>query len=309
MDPRRWNRLATLHKVEATYGTDAAPVAANALLLSNVTFTPMEATEIQRGRMLPYMGNQGIVLSGRYGRMEADIEAAGAGVAGTVPKYGSVLRAAGLAETVTAGTSVEYTIVEDAQESSSLYFIYDGTRHILAGCRANVSVSFTPLELPHFRVTWVGLLGAIMDAGAMPAVTAAGWVDPVPVEKANTVMSLHGWPSIAESLSMDLGNTLTPRFLIGDERVLITDRSSTGTAVVEAHSLATIDWFDRAKKRTRGALSIVHGTDDGNIVEITAPAVEVGRPTINQRDNIANYSLPLGLCPVSGRDEFKITIR
>ncbi len=309
MDARRWNRLATLHKLETTYGTDAAPAAADALILSNVTFTPMEATEIQRGRMLPYLGNQGILLSGRYGRMEADIEVAGAGAAGTVPKYGSVLRAAGLAETVTVGTSAEYTLVEDAQESSSLYFLYDGTRHVLTGCRTNIAVTYTALEIPHFRATWVGLIGAVNDVGAMPAVTTTGWVDPVPVEKANTVMSLHGWGAVAESVSLDMGNTLTPRFLVGDERVLITDRSSTGTAVVEARSVATIDWLGRAKARTRGPLSIVHGTTAGNIVEITAPSVEIGRPTIGQRDNIVNYSLPLILCPSTGRDEFKITIK
>ncbi|WP_440411149.1 phage tail tube protein [Neorhizobium petrolearium] len=309
MAVRRWRKLAILHKLEATYGEDAAPLAANALIGSNVTFTPMEGQEVSRDLLLPWMGNQGVILAGIYGRLEFDIEIAGAGAAGTVPKYGSILRSAGMSETVTAATSVEYEIIEEAVESGSTYFVMDKVQHVLLGGQTNIAPNFTPLGIPRYRVTHLGLFGTITDIGAMPAVSQAGWITPLTVSKANTTMSLHGWSSIAESLALDLGNVLTPRFLIGDERILISDRNSTGTAVVEAKSLAEINWFERALERTRGALSIVHGTTPGNIVEITAPAVEIGRPTQGQTNGIVNYSLPLSLCPVNGLDEMKITIR
>ena len=61
--------------------------------------------------------------------------------------------------------------------------------------------------------------------------------------------------------------------------------------------------------RARGPLSVVHGTTAGNIVELAAPAVEIGKPTQGQTDGIVNYSLPLSLCPVSGLDELKLIIR
>lgn len=306
---RRWEQLAVLNKIETTYRTDATPAAADAILLSNVSFTPMDGTEIQRARMLPYMGNQGVILAGLYARLEGDIELAGAGAAGTVPRYGSVLRAAGLAETIAAGVSVTYDIVEAAQESASLYFISDKVRHIILGARTNLTLSWTALDVPRIRVTWVGLLGTIADVASMPAVSDAAWMTPLPVEEANTVLEVHGWSAVAESLSLDLGNTLTPRFLIGDSGVPITARSATGTAVVEARSIATIDWFARSKARTRAPLSITHGVTAGNIVEVTAPAVEIGKPAPGEKDGIANYSLPLALCPVSGRDELKIIVR
>lgn len=309
MAVRRWRKLAILHKLEATYGIDATPIAANALVGTNVTFTPMEGQEVARDLLLPYLGNQGVILAGIYGRLEFDIEIAGAGAAGTVPAYGSILRAAGMTETVTADTSVEYEFIDDDTESGSLYFIMDKVRHILLGGQANIAQTFTPLGIPRYRVTYVGLFGTITDVGAMPVVSMAAWQKPLTVSKANTTMSLHGWPSIAESLSLDFGNVLTPRFLIGDERILISDRSATGTAVVEGKSLATINWFERALDRTRGALSIVHGKTAGNIVEVTAPAVEIGRVTQGQTNNILNYSLPLSLCPVSGLDELKIIVR
>ncbi len=122
-------------------------------------------------------------------------------------------------------------------------------------------------------------------------------------------MNLHGWASVAESLSIDLGNTVTPRFLIGSESVIISDRKVTGQAVVEATSLATINWFQIALARTRGALTLAHGKTAGNIVEITAPAVEVGKISQGQTDGILNYTLPLNFVPVTGRDELTIVVK
>jgi len=313
MAVRRFRKLALLHKLETIYGEDAEPVAANAIIGTNVTVTPIEGQEVSRDLMLPYMGSQGVVLAGIYGRVEFDFELAGSGTPGVAPKWGSLARAAGMAETITANTKVDYTIVEDAIESGSLYFISDKVQHVLLGGQCNIAPTWTPSGIPRFRCTYLGLLGEITDLGAMPAVTKAGWITPVTVSKANTEMELHGWASVAESLALDLGNVLTPRFLIGDEKILISDRNSTGTAVVEAKSLAEINWFELAGVgdgiKTPGALSITHGKAAGNIVEVTAPAVEIGRPTQGQTNGIVNYSLPLSLCPVAGMDEFKITVR
>ncbi|WP_273794701.1 phage tail tube protein [Brucella intermedia] len=309
MGVRKHNKLAMLHKLETTYGEDAAPVAANALLAANVTITPIEGQEVSRDLLLPYMGNQGIVLAGIYARVEFDLEVAGSGKAGEPPKIGSILRVSGMSETITPDQDVAYEIVEDAVESGSLYFISDKVQHVLLGGQANIAPSFAPSSIPRFRVTYLGLLGTITDVAAMPSVTNAGWTTPETVSKANTTMSLHGWPSVAESLSVDLGNTLTPRFLIGDEKIMISDRKTTGTAVVEARSLAEVDWFSRALKRTRGELKLTHGKTAGNIVEISAPAVEVGKPSQGQTDGIVNYSLPLSLCPIEGMDELKIVFK
>lgn len=305
---RRFRKLAILHKIETTYGLSAAPVAANAVIGTNVTFTPMEGQEVSRDLLLPYLGNQGIVLAGVHAKLEFEVEIAGAGAAGSAPKYASLLRACGFAETLSAGVSASYSIVEDGVESSTLFFEMDGVRHILLGCRGNVSASLNPMGIPHYRFTLTGLLGTITDQ-LLTAVTLTGWQTPLVASSANTTMSLHAWPSVAESLSIDLGNVVTPRFLIGEESVIISDRKTTGSAVVVATSLATINWFQRALDRTRGALSIVHGKTAGNIVEITAPAVEIGKVTQGQKDGILNYSLPLSFCPVNGMDELLIVVR
>lgn len=309
MPDRRWSKLAMLAKIETTYGTDPTPTPTDGIVGKNVTFTPIEGDEVQRDLIMPYMGNQGTILTAMYGRLEFEVEIAGAGAAGTAPKYGSLLRAAGMAATVTAGTSVVYSIIEDAVESLGLYFISDKVRHIFVGGQCNVAASFVPKQIPAFKFTLMGLLGTVTDVASMPAYSLTGWTTPVPVSKANTTMTLHGWACTAESLSVDLGNTLTPRMLIGDERILISGRKSSGSAVVAAKSIAEIDWFAKARSSARGALSLIHGTTVGNIVEIAAPAVQIGKPSQGQTDNIANYTLPLSLCPLNGRDELTITAR
>lgn len=301
-------KLGILHKLETTYGTNSVPTAPNAILAINPTLNLLEAEEVSRDLLLPYLGNQGVILTGKFASIEFDVEVAGAGAAGTAPKYGSLLRVCGMAETVTASTRVTYSIVESGVESATLFFNQDGVQHVMLGCRGTVSVSFTAKGIPHFRFKITGLLGSIADA-ALPTFSQTGWTTPVEANSGNTTSTLHGTAAVLESLSLDLGNTVTPRFLIGSESIIISDRKTTGTAVVEAGLVADADWFGRAIARTRGALSVVHGKTAGNIVEFAAPAVEIGRPSQGDTDGIVNYSLPLSLVPVAGRDELSIIVR
>lgn len=308
MGMRLKNKLAIRVGVETTYGTAVALGSAKPMLTTNPSFTPIEADEVSRDLLLPYMGNQGVILTGKYASLEFDVEVAGAGTAGTAPLYGPLLRICGMAETVAAGTSVTYSIVEASQESGTVYFNQDGVQHILLGCRGTVSVSFAPKQIPHFRFKINGLLGTITDA-ALPAVTQAGWTTPLESNSANTTFTLHGLAGVAESLTLDLGNTVTPRFLIGSESIIISDRNATGQAVLEARLVAEADWFGKAISRARGALALTHGKTAGNIVQFNAPAVEIGKPSQGDTDKIVNYSLPLSLCPVTGLDELSIVVK
>ncbi len=307
---RYYRKLALLAKIETVYGTDATPTgAANAVLATNVNFTPLEAEEVSRDLLLPYLGNPGVVLAGVYAKIEFEVEVAGSGTAGTAPAYGPLLRAAGFAETVTAGTSVVYNPISGSFEALTLWGNFDGVKHVLLGCRGNVSASFEPKKIPRFKFSFVGMLGTIADA-ALPSTTLTAWKTPLTVSKASTpTLTVHGSAAPAESFSFDMGHQVEPRFLIGAESIELSDRSAKGTLVVEASPLATVDWFQRAKDRTRGVLQLVHGVSAGNIVQIDAPAVEIGKPTQGQTQGILNYSLPLSFCTSAGNDELTITVK
>ena len=306
---RRWNKLAFLFKRETTYGLDAVPVLANRLILSNVTHTPLSGDKVPRDLILPYLGNQGALFAGGYAQVEGDLEIAGAGAAGTAPIYSDLFKCAGFAETITAGTKVEYTLIDDNQDSGSLYFVHDKVRYAIVGARVNIAPSFNAKGIPRWRLTVMGLLGENLDLANMPVVSKVGIIKPVIVSDANTAVTIHGWDAVAESISINLGNTLTPRFLIGDECVIISDRKATASAVVEARPLSVNNWIEKAKNREAGQVGIVHGTVAGNIVEHVMPAVEIDAPTKGQTDGIINYTLGMDVTPLAGLDELKIIVR
>lgn len=309
MTARFFRKLAVLAKIETTYGTDPTPTgSANAMQMTEVTLSPLEGADETRALLLTYLGNQGKLLVGNYVRLKGSVEIAGSGAAGTAPAYGPLLRSCGMAETLVASTSASYAPVSAAPETVTIYANLDGVNHKLAGVRGTYTLTLTPAKIPRYTFDLWGLLSTITDT-ALPAVTLTAFVKPLPVSKANTpTYTLFTLAQIAESLTLDIGNKCEPRLLIGSETIEITDRQAKGTAVVQAGLIAAKDWFGIAQARTRGALSVVHGTSAGNIVTFGAPAVEIGRPTYGQTQGIWNYSLPLDLCPVTGDDEFTITV-
>lgn len=308
--PRYFRKLALLAKLDATYGVDPTPSgAANAILATNVTFTPIEGEEVSRDLMLPYLGNSGFQLANTYAKIEFEVEIAGAGAAGTAPAYGPLLRACGMAEVITAGSSVVYNPVSGGYDAVTMYANWDGVRHIMLGGRGNVKLTFTPGKIPRYQFSFMCLHGAITDA-ALPATTLTAFIEALVVSKANTpTFTIHGASSPGESLTIDLGQKTEGRFLIGYEGIEITDRNATGTAVVEARPLATVNWFAIQKARTRDALQLIHGTEAGNIVQVDAPAVQIGKVAQGNTQGILNYSLPLVFCPVNGNDELTITVK
>ncbi|WP_275789692.1 hypothetical protein [Pararhizobium gei] len=306
LEPKYFRKMACKVKVETEYGEDALPVAGDNILMSNVNFRPMVAQRLTRDLMLPWLGNQGVILAGIYATIEGDIEIAGSGVLGTPPKWGSVAKMTGMAETITPGQKVEYSRVEDG-DSGSVYFVIGKIQHVLLGAKANLAPSLTSSQIPRMRATITGLLGTITDT-ANPVVTKTGWTKPVPVSKDNTTLSIHGWDAVAESLSINLGNTVTPSFLIGDELIAITGVNATGTAVVRPADLATINFFQKAIDRSEGVINCVHGKTAGNIVEFQMAQVETGEPEPGNTDGFLNYSLALDILN-HGTGDIKIVVR
>lgn len=305
---RFFRNRAILAKLETTYGTDAAPTgAANAMQMTNVVFNPSVGQEENRDLVLPYMGHQGVMLTGTHATLAGEVEIAGSGTAGTAPAYGPLLRASGMAEVIDAGVDVQYSPVSALHEAVSIYFNADGVRHVLLGARGTFTLQLTPQRIPRFAFTFTGLLGTISDT-ALPTVDVSAFVKPIVVNKANTTFSLHGLAGAAEGITIDLANQIEPRFLVGHESIQQVDRQMTGSAIMEAVLLATKNWYAISEAGTLDALAAQHGTVAGNIVGFDAAAVQIGRPSYGETQKIINNTLPLMLTnPGSG--EFVITVK
>lgn len=309
--PLNEQRSVILGKIETVYGTDPVPTgAANAILVNELKVTPLEQETENRNLIRPYMGSSQDIPVANRSMVEFSVEVAGSGALGTVPAYGFLLRACGMAEVITASTKVEYSPVSAAFESATFYVNYDGVMHKLTGARGTWSVDFEAKKIPHFKFKFTGLFNPVTDT-AMPTAVFTAYQQPLAVLTGQTsAFTLHGFgASVLQSLSFDIGNTVVHRQLVGFEGVSITDRKPVGKVVVEAVTVAVKDWWTAAKNAVSGALSIQHGTAAGNIVVFDAPAVQVSKPDYSEQDKVRMLNMDLTYNPNAGNDELKITVK
>lgn len=301
-------KQALLAKIETTYGVDPTPTGlANAVLVRNLNLTPMQLESEARGLKLPYLGNDEDIVNSFYGMLDYEVEIAGAGAAGTAPKYGVLLRGCGMAEVITPGVRVVYTPVSSGFESLTQYFYQDGVLHRFFGSRGDVEMTLNAKSIPVFKFKFMGLFQPVIDA-ALPTPTF-GQVKPVAVNKVNTTFSIHAVSTPMTQLSLGLKNDVKYRNLVGYEGVDLIDRAPDGSSEFEATLMATKNWFNVARDQTLDALQIVHGTAAGNIVEIDAAKVQITEPTYAENDGITMLSCGLKLMPTAGNDEISIEVR
>lgn len=307
-------KMALLAKIETTYGTDSTPTgAANAMLVRNVQVNPLTVEAQARELARPYLGNSEDIVGAFYGSLQFEVEAAGAGAAGTVPKYGPLLRGCGMAEVITASTKVTYTPVSSGFESLSMYFNLDGTLHKFLGARGSVGFRGNNRAATAFTFNFMGLFVPVTDV-ALPTVDYTGFQVPLAFNKANTpTFTLHGVSgasAVLRNLTVDLGNQVNYRNLVNSELVQILDRKPVGTIEMEATNMATKNWWNAVRDSTTGTLSLIHGTVAGNIVELAAPAVQITAPTYSDFEGAAMMSGGLKLQPTTaGNDELSIIVR
>lgn len=227
----------------------------------------------------------------------------------------ATLRSLGTAVTLD-GTSVYsidahvvYTPVSATFSSVTIHYNIDGVLHKLTGCRGTFSINTAVGEIPTIDFTMTGVYNAPTDTAA-PAVTYADQATPRIFKAGNSgAFTLLAYSGCLQSVSMDLGNSTVYRELVGcTKEVLITDRATTGTVVIEAPTIAQKDYFTAAlTDGTLGELSFIHGTTGGNIVALQSTRVDIGDPSYQDQDGIHMLSLPYTAIPsTAGNDEFRL---
>jgi hypothetical protein len=241
--------------------------------------------------------------------LTGSVELVGSGTAGTAPAWGVLMRACGVAETVTALTDVEYTPVSDNHESASLYFHIGPTRHVMLGTRGNVEITVNAQGIPVAKFTLTGLFVTPTDQ-ARPTADLSAFQIPQVATNANTpVFTIGGTAFVLREMTFNLGNDVQPRLLIGRENILIVDRNESVSATVEAVPLATYNPYQIAQDRTRKALALTHGTVAGKIVSLAFPTCAQKRPTgLNQNQKIVEWPLQFTPLPTDGDDQWTITL-
>lgn len=309
----RWRNKVILAEIEDVYGTDPVPVAANAILLTDVALSPMEGEDINRNLDQGFLGNQETLPSSLYAKLTGSTELAGSGAVGTAPAWGPLIKAAGFTETVTADTKVEYSRNSNAATQASLtfYIWIGGTLYKSTGARLDGSLDVQAGQVPKIKWTLQGRFAQPTDT-AQVVPDFSTWIRPLVANNTNTpVFTLDGVSLVMRSLSLNLGTQLANKFLIGRDGVDITDFKESCDVRVEAVPLATFNPYLKAAGGAASAVALAlhHGTVAGNIIALSLPRCQVKRPA-GPANESGTVEWTIGLMPLpnAGDDQIKFTL-
>ena len=112
--------------------------------------------------------------------------------------------------------------------------------------------------------------------------------------------------------SYDHANEVTHRELIGAKsEVLIAGRAPTGSVTIDAPKYSALNLPKTTKDGTTGALKIAHGKDEGKIVEINAPKVQLSSVSYAEDNGVMQAQVNMSFLPnaAAGNDEIKFTTK
>lgn len=309
-----------LAKIETTAGTDAAPVGAtDAILVTEMSITPLDAKNIDRNLVRGYFGASEQLVGPASVKITFSVELAGSGTAATAPAWGKLLQAAAAGEgLLSTPARVEYTPVSTALKTVTIYYYDDGVLHKAVGAMGNAMLTAKVGDRPMLKFDFVGLDAGISAATATAVLTA--WKTPVAMTKANVVDITLGatyalgaitgglvYPSTG--LELNFGNVVNFTPLLSSETVDITDRQSTGSVELDLTAAQEVSLMATVKANTTQSLALTIGAAAGNKIIIHAPAVQMFSPKkvdLNGK-RLIGYDLRFVPTPAgSGNDEWRI---
>jgi len=307
--PKLHRKRSILAKAESSYGSDPTPTgSANYVQVIDLNIEPIVSDEVSRDLIRPYMGNYEVIPANTRVNVTFDVEMAGSGSAGTAPKYGAILKACGLSETVVSSTSVTYAPVTTPSDSVTLFVNYDGIRHKVTGARGTFSLNCEVNNIPRISFSLTGIFNAPTDT-ALPTVTVSNQASPLIFKNGSTSnFAIFGFAAALQSWNLDFNNEVIYRELVGGTKeVLITDRRPSGTAVIESPALSAHNFFTDYTGTSTGTNTWLHGTVAGNKVTVSCPQTDLGQPTYEESDGITMLSLPFMATPTaSANNEFSL---
>ena len=322
MASRLIRNTAILAKIEATYGTDPTPTgAANAMLVTNLSITPLNANNVDRDIIRAYLGGSEQLLGTRYVEMGFDVEFVGSGTVAVAPAWAPLVQACLCTETVTATTRVDYTPKTNAgtADSVTIYWHDDGVLHKATGARGNLTVSMGVGGIPKLGFKFLGIYNT-PTAVSNPSTTLTAFMQPQVVTDANTgditmggthnataapaVVGGTAYPS--QGIEVDFGNTVNFTPLLGGETIDTTARSVTGKITLDLTAAQEVAMIASAEAGTLTTLGLQHGTVSNRKSMLWMPSVQLINPGKADVNGKRMVSFDLRILPNTGNDEIRL---
>lgn len=304
----RAERLAVLAAVEAAYGVDETPTAS--AVLRDVTINDVEGSLVEVDSIRLGMGGRAKALHGRHVSLKGKIFLASSGAAGTAPAWDWLARCTAHAKTVIEDTQVDYTPIDTAQESASLYFNLEANRTRILGAKGGIIWRWGSGAFPEGEFDLLGLFDANANV-AFPAVDFAAWKTP-PLFGKDTVpnFKIAGNDEVMQSLEINSGISKEYSELINRRSIDITDRRASVTTTILEPPFAT-----RIYQSTIGVVgshktvAMTHGAVAGAIVQAAVTNWQTQTFARTKISDKAGITLGGEIVPAAGVADYKITVK
>lgn len=303
-------------KAEEAPGTYQADIAdTDCFLAYDIVITP-EIPMFKRDPFREYLsrdksipGQQGVTATFR-------IELKGSGQGTEPPDWDEVPRECGLLRS----TGVDYTqytpvLPEQLARAASLDIRLDGVGYQISGAVGNVRIVGRVGEPMFMECTFRGKLEDVVTAATL---TPSGLDDIVPpvLLSASFATNIGGSQShLISEIEFDMQNEIVLRPSVNEPEGIyvaqIIGRNPIGSFDPELVDEATYNWWDHliAKSSDTGTLTLTCGSVQGNIIEITAPAIRLLGMEPLDREGIRCLRIPFEMNASAGNDEIQIKLR
>jgi hypothetical protein len=316
--------LTLLVKVESPYGSDSTPaVGTNAVMPRSFKDDPNIA-EVEKPRVDAKHRTVGKQIASVSIPIEAEFELVGHATAGTAPQFGPILKAAGMSETVSIGTSVTYAYNSLAAQSSVSMYAY---KYQLGGAAAALlhkylGVRFGALEISGgvdapfvIKVSGEGLFGGTSDA--TPTVASLAFSDEIldGANGKNCTFTIGGVSTDIKSFSLKTNREAMRRDSIvgtyGVKEIFVTAAPGSVHEITldrEVQLKADLDhWSRMLADTTKFAWSISWTSPGGSIVTIAGPKLQEGSFSYND-DGILRLDQTFYACDDADTGDDALTI-
>jgi hypothetical protein len=191
--------------------------------------------------------------------------------------------------------------------SVAIRYNVDGVQHALLGCRGTWSFTGDVGQIPALQFTMTGIYVAPADvAQSTYTLSYVNQSTPLVFRRGNVQgFRFFNVGFCLQSLSLDYGNEVNYRELINcAEYVDISDGMSSGTAMVEATTMATFNPFTTAlNESSLGSLGFVVGTAAGQRSALVVPRCDLGNPSYSRDRGAEMLNMPFTAIPGTGNDD------
>jgi len=288
-----------LFKDEVNKGVDPIPTASDAIWLNSLNINA--APEIVANDPLSQSKGAAKSLRGDSAiNIEASLYLRGSGTAGTAPNVAALLKAAGLAETVSAGTKVSYAPTMTEQTGTG--YSYKGGLFYKALATVTSFKMDASINQP-LNSSFTLDAGFDVSATTVAEPTVAEpTVQPIVMTSVSAITS-DGTGIKVASFSFDLGNNNTRDNTTGSNGFHISDFKPQITLTKDGLTAA-----DRAKLEAATSVSIVavFGTVAGNKITLTATNCDMVALAGSSRDDVITSDITYDCTKTNGNDNFTL---